>query len=229
MGLYYDGFFDAALETQVRAALPTTGSASRAISMAMSFPDELFYLQNKGEGELTVDASMFPREPEEAGAHEREREDHRQRRRGRESDPHVRQRGRDVGQDRRGRRRQTTLLRLLRSASSAGSPRSTCSRSRSRQPTIPASSPTGSSTPASSAMCSCSSSTRSTTRDRAPTCRLLSRPPRPEAPDRRPAPGRDSTSTSRRGRRPRATRSCCRRASPARSRSSRSSTTTTPV
>ncbi len=28
------------------------GSASRAISMAMSFPDELFYLQNKGEGEL---------------------------------------------------------------------------------------------------------------------------------------------------------------------------------
>jgi hypothetical protein len=60
IGLYYDGFFDPTLETQVRAALPTTGSASRAISMAMSFPDELFYLQNKGEGELSIDASMFP-------------------------------------------------------------------------------------------------------------------------------------------------------------------------
>ncbi|WP_345801295.1 hypothetical protein AAIB33_17840 [Microbacterium sp. AZCO] len=59
IGLYYDGFFDPTLETQVRAALPTTGSASRAVSMAMSFPDELFYLVNKGEGELTIDASLF--------------------------------------------------------------------------------------------------------------------------------------------------------------------------
>jgi hypothetical protein len=28
--------------------------------MAMSYPDELFYLQHKGEGELSIDASMFP-------------------------------------------------------------------------------------------------------------------------------------------------------------------------
>jgi Tc toxin complex TcA C-terminal TcB-binding domain len=58
--LYYDGFFDPVLENQVRAALPATGSASRADSMSMSFPDELFYLKNQGEADLDFDATMFP-------------------------------------------------------------------------------------------------------------------------------------------------------------------------
>lgn len=59
--LYYDGFFDRALEAQLRAALPASGSASRAVSMKFSAPDELFYLKNQGEGELLFDAGMFPR------------------------------------------------------------------------------------------------------------------------------------------------------------------------
>ncbi len=59
--LYYDGFFDPTLETQINAILPTTGSASRAFSLKLSFPDELFFLKNQGEAELTIDATMFPR------------------------------------------------------------------------------------------------------------------------------------------------------------------------
>jgi hypothetical protein len=59
--LYYDGFFSPTLETTIKAALPTTGTASRAFSARMSFPDEMFYLKNKGEAELVFDAGMFPR------------------------------------------------------------------------------------------------------------------------------------------------------------------------
>jgi hypothetical protein len=59
--LYYDGFFDPALETTVKAALPTAGSASRAFSMKLSFPDELFFLKNQGEAEVTFDPIAFPR------------------------------------------------------------------------------------------------------------------------------------------------------------------------
>jgi Tc toxin complex TcA C-terminal TcB-binding domain len=59
--LYYDGFFSPALEQTVKAALPKKGSASRAFSMRLSFPDELFYFKNKGDAEISFDASMFPR------------------------------------------------------------------------------------------------------------------------------------------------------------------------
>jgi hypothetical protein len=59
--LYYDGFYDTNLEAAVLAALPTKGSASRAFSTSLSFPDELFYLKNQGQAELTFDATMFPR------------------------------------------------------------------------------------------------------------------------------------------------------------------------
>lgn len=59
--LYYDGFFSQPLEAQLRAALPTTGSAARAVSMRFSAPDELFYLKNQGEGELLFDEAQFPR------------------------------------------------------------------------------------------------------------------------------------------------------------------------
>ncbi len=59
--LHYDGYVSATLEQQIRAALPTTGSASRAVSMRFSSPDELFYLKNKGEAELVLDATQFPR------------------------------------------------------------------------------------------------------------------------------------------------------------------------
>lgn len=59
--LYYDGFFSSALEQTVKTALPKKGAASRVFSMRLSFPDELFYLKNKGDAELSFDAGMFPR------------------------------------------------------------------------------------------------------------------------------------------------------------------------
>jgi hypothetical protein len=62
--LYYDGFFSPTLETAIKAALPTNGTASRGFSMRMWFPDELFYLKNKGDAELKIDAGMFPRNQE---------------------------------------------------------------------------------------------------------------------------------------------------------------------
>ncbi|MFZ5818119.1 MAG: hypothetical protein ACOY93_22940 [Bacillota bacterium] len=58
--LYYDAFYSATLEQQVRASLPAGGSASRALSLAMFYPDELFYLKNQGSAEIAFDASMFP-------------------------------------------------------------------------------------------------------------------------------------------------------------------------
>jgi hypothetical protein len=58
--LYYDGLFSPTLEAAVKSALPATGSASRAFSMALLFPDELFYLKSNGDAEIVFDASMFP-------------------------------------------------------------------------------------------------------------------------------------------------------------------------
>jgi hypothetical protein len=58
--LYYDAFFDAALESTVRAGLPTTGEGARGVSMRLFVPDELFYLRSQGTGELAFDAGMFP-------------------------------------------------------------------------------------------------------------------------------------------------------------------------
>lgn len=63
--VYYDGFFDPTLEANVKAALPATGSASRAFSMKVSFPDELFYLKNQGEAELSFEGIMFPSNEED--------------------------------------------------------------------------------------------------------------------------------------------------------------------
>jgi hypothetical protein len=59
--IYYDGFFDPILEDRVRAALPTSGAASRAVSLKLAALDELFYLKNQGEAEVVFDATMFPR------------------------------------------------------------------------------------------------------------------------------------------------------------------------
>lgn len=59
--LYYDGFFSPLLEQNIKAALPASGSASRAFSMRLNFPDELFFLKANGEAQITFDASMFPR------------------------------------------------------------------------------------------------------------------------------------------------------------------------
>jgi len=59
--LYYDGFFSPSLESTIKAALPAGDTASRAFSLRMSFFDELYYLKNKGEGELVFDAYLFPR------------------------------------------------------------------------------------------------------------------------------------------------------------------------
>jgi hypothetical protein len=59
--LYFDGFYDTTLESNVRAALPNTGTASRGISLRMFYPDELYYLKHRGDAEVTFDAGMFPR------------------------------------------------------------------------------------------------------------------------------------------------------------------------
>lgn len=62
--IHYDAFFDPTLEATVRAALPGSGAASRALSMRVEAPDELFYLRNQGSAQLTFDAAMFPRTQE---------------------------------------------------------------------------------------------------------------------------------------------------------------------
>jgi hypothetical protein len=58
--LYYDGFFSPSLETTMKAALPKSGTGSRGFSMNMFFPDEMFFLKNKGNAELEFEADMFP-------------------------------------------------------------------------------------------------------------------------------------------------------------------------
>jgi hypothetical protein len=58
--LYYDGFFSPTLETGIKAALPVAGSGSRGFSLSMMFPDEMFYLKNKGNAEIEFAADMFP-------------------------------------------------------------------------------------------------------------------------------------------------------------------------
>ncbi len=90
--LYFDGFFDPQLETQVRNALPTTGSASRAFSLSMSFPDELFYLKNQGRAELVFDATMFPRSQTQLVRSRTLDQGHRRRADDPESDPPARRR-----------------------------------------------------------------------------------------------------------------------------------------
>lgn len=61
----YDAFFSADLETEVRESLPETGSASRAVSLGLYVPDELFYLRNQGTAEIGFEAGMFPSNEEE--------------------------------------------------------------------------------------------------------------------------------------------------------------------
>ena len=58
--IYYDGFHDTTLEDNVIQGLPASGNASRAVSMQLYFPDELYYLRNNGEGIMQFDTSMFP-------------------------------------------------------------------------------------------------------------------------------------------------------------------------
>ena len=58
--LYYDGFFDAALETKIIAGLPKSSAATRVTSMQLTFPDELFYLKSQGQAQLVYDATLFP-------------------------------------------------------------------------------------------------------------------------------------------------------------------------
>jgi hypothetical protein len=43
----------------VKAAVPTSGAASRSISLAMELPDELFYLKSNGDAEIAFTAAMF--------------------------------------------------------------------------------------------------------------------------------------------------------------------------
>jgi hypothetical protein len=48
------------LENNVIAALPAKGTASRAVSMQLYYPDELFYLRNNGEAILDFNREIFP-------------------------------------------------------------------------------------------------------------------------------------------------------------------------
>jgi hypothetical protein len=58
--VYYDGFFDAGLESAIRAALPSSGSASRALSLQLYAPDELFFLRSQGSCRLEITPDLFP-------------------------------------------------------------------------------------------------------------------------------------------------------------------------
>jgi hypothetical protein len=60
MVVYYDGFFDAGLEQQILASLPTSGSVSRGLSLRMYAPDELFFLRSQGSAELQITPDLFP-------------------------------------------------------------------------------------------------------------------------------------------------------------------------
>lgn len=61
MVLCYDAFHDNELEATVKAALPTSSTASRSTSMRLVAPDELFYLRNAGEAEIAFPVGDFPR------------------------------------------------------------------------------------------------------------------------------------------------------------------------
>jgi Tc toxin complex TcA C-terminal TcB-binding domain len=58
--VYYDGFFDPGLEATIRAALPPGGSASRALSLQLYAPDELFFLRNQGSARMEITPDLFP-------------------------------------------------------------------------------------------------------------------------------------------------------------------------
>jgi hypothetical protein len=60
MIVYYDGFHNSTLESNIIDSLPATGKASRAFSMILNFPDELYYLKNNGEGIMDFETGMFP-------------------------------------------------------------------------------------------------------------------------------------------------------------------------
>ncbi|HMB64565.1 MAG TPA: hypothetical protein VKN36_15905, partial [Eudoraea sp.] len=57
---YYDGFHNTTLESNIIANLPVAGSASRAFSMQLNFPDELYYLRTNGNGIMDFETDMFP-------------------------------------------------------------------------------------------------------------------------------------------------------------------------
>src|SRR4029077_897892 len=58
--IYYDGFFDPGLETQIKAALPKSGKTSRGISLGLYAPDELFFLRSQGTAVLNLSEDFFP-------------------------------------------------------------------------------------------------------------------------------------------------------------------------
>ncbi|MGB1250784.1 MAG: hypothetical protein ACPG8W_09250 [Candidatus Promineifilaceae bacterium] len=58
--VYYDGFFNQRLENQIVAALPNNDSASRAMSLRLFAPDELFFLRGQGSAELALTSALFP-------------------------------------------------------------------------------------------------------------------------------------------------------------------------
>jgi hypothetical protein len=59
--LAFDAFFDPALETSVKASLPTTGNRAKATSLRLVAPDELFFLRRQGEATVPFSSADFPR------------------------------------------------------------------------------------------------------------------------------------------------------------------------
>jgi hypothetical protein len=58
--LYYDGFFDPALERSVVATLPAQGGGTRSFALRLNAPDELFYLRSQGQAQLALEAGLLP-------------------------------------------------------------------------------------------------------------------------------------------------------------------------
>lgn len=58
--VYYNGFHSPTLEQNIRAALPAGGSGTAALGLRLLYPDERFYLRNRGQAVLDIGAGNFP-------------------------------------------------------------------------------------------------------------------------------------------------------------------------
>ena len=57
--IYYDGFYSASLEQTIKAQLPVSGNGNKTIGLRLLYPDELFYLRNRGEAIIDIDKNLF--------------------------------------------------------------------------------------------------------------------------------------------------------------------------
>lgn len=59
--LSFDAFYDEDLAESIRVGLPATGTAAKVTSLAVSAPDELFYLRQQGTGVVPLSPADLPR------------------------------------------------------------------------------------------------------------------------------------------------------------------------